>query len=165
MAISETSNAPSRTIGLKPSLVGEYSAKSSATESDLTDPFFSAVVPGWSPSKVRRRIVISPGLGIVEIDEAGLGQRLAHVVHVEPEHAGRKLLALDLLVGVTLFALGHDVAGVLLADNHDAIIVGDHGIARLDIDAGADHGDVDGAERRLDRALGRNRLRPHRKAH
>src|SRR5665213_4114788 len=165
MAISETSKAPSRTIGLKPLLVGEYSAKSSVTESDLTDPCFSAVLPGWSPSKVRRRIVISLRLGIVEIDEAGLGQWLAHVVHVEPEHAGGKLLAFALFVGVALFALGHDVANISLSDNHDAIIIGDHGIARLDIDAGADHGDVDGAERRLDRALGRNRLRPHRKAH
>src|ERR1700722_8629207 len=105
MAISETSKAPSRTIGLKPLLVGEYSTKSSVTVSDLTDPFFSAVVPGWSPSKGRRRIAISLGLGIIEIDQAGLGQRLAHVVHVEPEHAGSQLLALALLVGLPLFAL------------------------------------------------------------
>ena len=59
MAISETSNAASRTIGLKPLLVGEYCAKSNETESDLIDPFFSAAVPGWSPSRVRRRIVTS----------------------------------------------------------------------------------------------------------
>src|ERR1700680_3805666 len=86
MAISETSKAPSRTIGLKPLLVGEYSAKSSVTRSDLIEPFFSADVPGWSPSKVRKRIVISIGQGFIEI-EARLRQRLAHIVHVEPERA------------------------------------------------------------------------------
>jgi hypothetical protein len=46
MAISDTSKAPSRTIGLKPLLVGEYSAKSSVTKSEVTDPFFSAAVQG-----------------------------------------------------------------------------------------------------------------------
>src|ERR1700733_3528596 len=112
MAISETSKAPSRTIGLKPLLVGEYATKSSVTESDLTDLFFSAVVPGWSPSKVRRCVVISLGLGIIDIDEAGLGQRLAHVIHVEPEHAGGELLALALLVGLALFTLGRNLAGI-----------------------------------------------------
>src|ERR1700681_1150259 len=99
MAISETSKAPSRTIGLKPLLVGEYSAKSSVTRSDLIAPFFSADVPGWSPSKVRKRIVISIGQGFIEIDEARLRQRLAHIVHVEPERASGKLLALALFVG------------------------------------------------------------------
>ena len=59
MAISETSNAPSRTIGLKPLLVGEYCANSNSTRSDLTRPFFSAAVPGWSPSRVLRRIATS----------------------------------------------------------------------------------------------------------
>ena len=46
MAISDTSKAPSRTIGLKPLWVGEYAAKSSVTKSDLTDPSFSAAVQG-----------------------------------------------------------------------------------------------------------------------
>src|SRR3981189_1099288 len=165
MAISETSKAPSRTIGLKPLLVGEYSAKSSVTRSDLIDPSFSADVQAWSPSNVRSRIAISIGLGIVEIDEAGLRQRLPHNIKVKPEPAGGELLALALLVGLALFALGRDLTGILLPDNHDAVIVGDHGIARFNIDSGAYHGDVDGAERRLDRALGRDGLRPHRKSH
>src|SRR3984893_13698285 len=69
MAISETSKAPSRTIGLKPLLVGEYSTKSSSTKSDLIDPFFSAAVAGWSPSSARSRIVISIGQGFIEIDK------------------------------------------------------------------------------------------------
>src|ERR1700681_4740224 len=99
MTIAETSKAPSRTIGLKPLLVGEYSAKSSVTRSDLIEPFFSTDVPGWSPSKVRKRIVISIGQGFIEIDEARLLQRLAHIVHVEPERASGKLLALALFVG------------------------------------------------------------------
>src|ERR1700681_2330903 len=105
MAISETSKAPSRTIGLKPLWVGEYSAKSSVTKSDLTDPSFSAAVQGWSPSKVRIRIVTSIGLGLVEIDEAGLRQGLAHFVHVEPKRAGSKLLALAVFVRRPLFSL------------------------------------------------------------
>src|ERR1700754_628859 len=120
MAISETSKAPSRTIGLKPLLVGEYSTKSNETRSDLTDPFFSAAVPGWSPSKVRSCIVISIGLGIVDINESGLRQRVAHIVHVEPERAGGELLALALLVGVAPLRLGHDVGGILVADHHHA---------------------------------------------
>src|SRR5712692_6087852 len=165
MAISETSKAPSRTIGLKPLLVGEYSAKSSVTRYDLIEPFFSADVPGWSPSKVRKRIVISIGQGFIEIDKARLLQRLAHIVHVEPERASGKLLALALFVGLALFALGRDLGGILPAHDHDAIVIGDHGIARQHIDSGADHGNVDRAQGRLDRALGRNRLRPHRKAH
>src|ERR1700681_4407479 len=165
MAISETSKAPSRTIGLKPLLVGEYSTKSSVTESDLTEPFFSAAVQGWSPSNVRRCIVTSIGLVIVDIDEAGLRQRLAHIVHVEPELAGSKLLALALLIGMALLRLGRHVGGILVADHDHTVIVRDHGIARHHVDAGADQGNVDGAERRLDRALGRNRPRPHPKAH
>src|SRR6267142_4204031 len=170
MAISETSKAPSRTIGLKPLLVGEYSAKSSVTRSDLIDPSFSADVQAWSPSNVGSRIAISIGLGIIDlgiidIDETGLGQRLAHIIHVEPEHAGGELLALALLIGLTLFAPGRDLTGIVLPDNHDAVVVGDHGIARFNIDSGAYHRDVDGAERRLDRALGRDGLRPHRKSH
>src|SRR6266702_7056106 len=165
MAISETSKAPSRTIGLKPLLVGEYSAKSSVTRSDLIEPSFSADVQAWSPSNVRRRIATSVLLRLVDIDEAGLGQRLAHIVHVEPEHAGGELLALALLIGLALFALGRDLTGILLPDNHDAVVVGDDGIARFNIDSIAYHGDIDGAERRLDGALGRDSLRPHRKSH
>src|ERR1700730_8609384 len=115
MAISETSKAPSRTIGLKPLLVGEYSAKSNATRSDLSDPFFNAAVQGWSPSNVRKRIVTSVGLRIIDIDQAGLFQRVAHLVHVEPEHAGSELLALALLLGLALLALGGDVACLLSA--------------------------------------------------
>src|SRR2546421_2816301 len=165
MAISETSKAPSRTIGLKPLLVGEYSAKSSVTESDLTDPFFSAAVPGWSPSSVRNRIATSLGLGFVDIDETCLRQGLAHIVHVEPKLAGSELVALALLVGLALFALGGDLGSILLAHHHDAVVVGDHGIAGIDIDPGAYDGDVDGPQRRLDRALGGDCLRPHRKTH
>src|SRR5260370_23255444 len=98
MAISDTSKAPSRTIGLKPLLVGEYAAKSSVTRSDLTDPSFSAAVQGWSPSKVRSRIVISIGLGLVEIDETGVRQRLAHLVHVQPQRGLSQLLSLFVLL-------------------------------------------------------------------
>src|SRR5260370_34741989 len=116
MAISDTSKAPSRTIGLKPLLVGEYSAKSSVTRSDLTDPSFSAAVQGWSPSNVRSCIVTSIGLGLVEIDEARLGQGFAHIIHVEPQQAGSQLLALAVFVRRPPFSLGHDVGDILSAD-------------------------------------------------
>ena len=53
----------------------------------------------------------------------------------------------------------------LRPDHHHAVVIGNHGVAGIDVDPGAYHGNVDGAERRLDRPLGRNRLRPHRKAH
>src|SRR5258705_10140827 len=105
MAISETSKAPSRTIGLKPLLVGEYSAKSSVTRSDLIEPSFSAEVQAWSPSNVRSRIATSVLLRLVDIDEAGLGQRLAHIIHVEPQHAGGAPLALPLLIRLGPFPL------------------------------------------------------------
>src|SRR5215216_3704294 len=152
------SNAPSRTIGLKPLLVGEYDAKSNSTRSDLTDPFLSAAVPGWSPSKVRRRIATSVFLQLVDIDEARLRQRLAHLVHVEAEHAGRQLLALAVFVGYAFFALGDDIGDVLASDHHDAVIIGNDCIAGHHVDPGANHGNIDGAERRLHRALGRDRL-------
>src|SRR5258707_1604337 len=106
MAISETSKAPSRTIGLKPLLVGEYSAKSSVTRSDLIEPSFSADVQAWSPSNVRSRIATSVLLRLVDIDEAGLGQRLAHIIHVEPQHARGELLAHSLLIRPAAFPLG-----------------------------------------------------------
>ncbi len=63
------------------------------------------------------------------------------------------------------FRLSPDIGDILAADDHNAVIIGDHGIAGHDIDAGADHGHVDRAERRLDRALGRDRPGPYRKAH
>src|ERR1700704_6817260 len=103
MAISETSKATSRTIGLKPLLVGEYSAKSSVTRSDLIEPSFSADVQAWSPSNVRSRIATSVLLRLVDIDEAGLGQRLAHIVHVQALDAGGELLGRSLLLRPALF--------------------------------------------------------------
>src|SRR5882724_8612456 len=109
-------------MGLKPLLVGEYSAKSSVTKSDLIEPFFSAAVQRWSPSNVRSRIVILIDFGFIDIDETRLRQRLPHIVHVEPEHAGSQLLALALLVRLALFAFGVDLAGILPADHHDAVV-------------------------------------------
>src|SRR3954468_13754890 len=107
------SNAPSRTIGLKPLLVGEYGTKSNATRSDRIDPFLSAAVPGWSPSKVLRRIATSVFLQLVDIDETSLRQRLAHVIHVQTEHASGELLTLAVFVGHAFLALGDDVGDVL----------------------------------------------------
>src|SRR6478752_867544 len=165
MAISETSNAASRTIGLKPLWAGEKSTKSNATVSDLIAPFFNAAVPGWSPSSVRRRMATSVFLRLVDIDEAGLRQRLAHIVHVESELAFGEQLALALFVCGSLLAFCNHVGGIAAPDHHDPVVIGDHGIAGKHVDPGANHRHVDGAERRLDGALGGNRLRPHRKTH
>src|SRR6267378_3704676 len=111
-------------------LVGEYPTKSNATRSDLIDPFLSAAVHAWSPSSVRSRIATSVVLRLVDID-----------------HAGGKLLALALLVRRTLFAFCNHVGGVLPAYNDDAVVIRDDRIARHHIDAGANHGHVDRAER------------------
>src|SRR5215208_3711081 len=102
-------------MGLKPLLVGEYSAKSNSTRSDLIDPFFSAAVHVWSPSSVRRRIATSVLLRLVDIDEARLRQGLAHIVHVEAQFAFGEQLALALLVRRALFTFCHHVGGVLAA--------------------------------------------------
>src|ERR1700719_2541262 len=92
--------------------------KSNATKSDLIAPLLSAAVQGWSPSRVRRRMVTSVALRFVDIDQARLLERLAHVVHVEPEHTGGELLAFGVLVGVALLALCHDIGGILAAEHH-----------------------------------------------
>src|SRR5262245_54100739 len=52
MAISDTSKRASRTIGLKPVLMGLKSANAKLTLSETISPFFSAEVTGWSPSNV-----------------------------------------------------------------------------------------------------------------
>src|SRR5258707_13531377 len=103
--------------------------KSNRTKSELIAPLFKPAVQGWSPSKVRRRKVMSVVLRLVEIDETRFLQGFAHVVHVEPEHAGRELLALALLVGLALLALDDDIGGILAAAHHHAVIIGDHGLA------------------------------------
>src|SRR5206468_1871291 len=118
---------------------------SNSTRSDLTDPFLSADVPGWSPSKVRRRIATSVLLQLIDINEAGFRQRLTHPVHVEPEHARRQLSALAVFVSNALLALGDDIGGVLAPDHHDAVIVGDDGVAGHHVDPGTNHGNVDRA--------------------
>ena len=61
------------------------------------------------------------------------------------------------------FSRGLDRAACF-GHHHHAVVVGHDHVARLDIDAGADHRHVDRAERRLDRALGRDRPRPHRES-
>src|SRR5689334_3145738 len=135
-------------MGLKPLWVGEQSAKSNSTRSDLIEPFFNALVPGWSPSSVRKRMAMLVFRQFVDVNQARLLQRLAHIVHIEPEHAGGELLALAVLVGMALLAPGDDLGGVLAADDHNAVIVSDHGISRHHIDAGADHRDVHRSEER-----------------
>jgi len=49
----------------------------------------------------------------VEVDQAGLLQLLAHIVHIEPEHTFRELLALAFLVRLTLLAFRDDFCSVL----------------------------------------------------
>ena len=50
--------------------------------------------------------------------------------------------------------------------NHDhTIVVRNHDITRLNVDAGANHRDIDRTKRGFHRAFGRNGLRPDRKAH
>ncbi len=58
-----------------------------------------------------------------------------------------------------------DVGGIAALHHHDAVIVGNDRIARVHIDARTNDRHVDRAERGFHRALGRDRFRPHRKAH
>ena len=101
----------------------------------------------------------------VDVLQAGRLQRLAHLVHVEAQHAGRELGALLAFVGLArLGRIGHLLRYRGGNDDH-AVVVGHDHVARVDQRAGADHRDVDRAERRLDRALGADRAAPHRELH
>src|SRR5688572_28439545 len=57
IAISQTSNFCSRTIGLNAVLVGENGMNSSSTSSEAIAPLLIALVCGWSPSTARSRIL------------------------------------------------------------------------------------------------------------
>src|SRR6266403_3329428 len=74
------------------------------------------------PAICARPIVPSVRLRFIKIDEPRLRQRLAHIVHVEPERAGGELLAFGLLVGMTLFSLGRALPGIFPWPHHDALV-------------------------------------------
>src|SRR3984957_11887586 len=101
----------------------------------------------------------------VDIFEPRLFERLAHLVHVEAQHAGGELQALVALVGFARRSgLGRLSRPFGRHDDH-SVIVGDDRIARIDRSAGADDRNIDRAQGRLHRSLGADALAPYRKAH
>ena len=71
-----------------------------------------------------------------DIFQSPLGETLAHLVDVEAEFAGAQALALVRFVGDAR-ARPSARRGVGALDDHDAVVVGDDHVARLDIGAGA----------------------------
>src|SRR6478736_7577843 len=67
-----------------------------------------------------------------DIFETHFGELFAHLVDVETEHAGRKLLALLGLGVLTRAGFLEHVGGVRALDHAHAIVVGDNYVARFD---------------------------------
>ena len=101
----------------------------------------------------------------LDIFQSPRGEALAHFVNVEADLAGDEALALVFLVDETRLGLFQHVRGVGAPDHANAVVIGDDYVAGLDIGAGADHGNVDGTERLLDRPLRRHAFRPDGEAH
>ena len=102
---------------------------------------------------------------MVDIDQTGFGQRLAHFVHVEPQHARGELAAFVLLVGLAFGGLAGDRPGLGQRHHHHAVIIRHDHITGADRHTGANDRHIDRPQRGFDRSLGRNRLGPDRKAH
>src|SRR4051812_36231850 len=177
IAISQTSNRCSRTIGAKARLIVGISANSRRRRSEMTWPDFSALVclelpiavlsTGWSLVMVPAPVFL-PMLSAFRrpaIRQSLLRQLLPHAVDVEAEFAGLQPRAGLLLLALTRLALAQHFFRGRTGHYNDAIIVGDDEIAGMNELAGADDRNVDGAKRLLDRTLGGNRLGPDREAH
>src|SRR5256885_1609070 len=101
----------------------------------------------------------------VDVTEAGLFKGLAHLVHVQAQHAGSQLGALFALEALALLCGSQGFGGLGGGHADHAVIVGHDHVARRDPHARADHGDVDRAQRGLDRALGGDGAAPHGEVH
>src|SRR5262249_15285671 len=99
------------------------------------------------------------------VDEAALGELLAHVVDVEAELAFLQALARAGFLGGASIARFHHVAPLEPRHDADAVVVGDHDISRVHETAGAHDRYVHRAETLLHRTLRVYGLRPHREAH
>src|SRR5438067_4047970 len=101
----------------------------------------------------------------VDIFEPLLCQLRAHVVDIEAEFAPCIThSALSLLV-FALAACVQDIGGLTPANHHDAVIVGNDQVPRVDQLSGADQWQIHIADRFLDRALREDRPRPNGKPH
>src|SRR4051794_21675824 len=96
----------------------------------------------------------------LDVDEAHFLELRADVVEVEAELAGGELRPLLVLTRDTLLGGLGGFGGEGTRHDDDAVVVGDDDIAWPDRSSAADDRDVDRAQRRLDRALGRDRPRP-----
>src|SRR5688572_3031381 len=82
-----------------------------------------------------------------------LRKLLAHLVHVEAEHAGSELLALLFLVRGALVGGFSHLRGIRARHDADAVVISDHNVTRLNALTGAHHRHIHRAEARLDGAL------------
>src|SRR5262245_39434962 len=100
------------------------------------------------PSALTRRCPRPPSIVLwtVDVDQTGFRKRLAHLVHVEAKRAGLQLLAFSVFVVLALLRLLRGLDGNFLRNHDDAIVVRNHDIAGLNVDAGADDRDVDRAK-------------------
>src|SRR3984957_10497448 len=101
----------------------------------------------------------------IDILEARLFERFAHLVHVETEHAGGEFGALVALVGLARFRPLDGLSRPFGWHDDHPVIVGDDRIAGVYRRAGADNWNIDRAQRRLHRALSAHALAPDGKAH
>src|SRR5690242_18883603 len=90
----------------------------------------------------------------IDIFQPGLRERLAHLVHVEPEHAVREFFTLVGFVGLARFRGIRRLLRDPCRHNDDTIHVSDDDIAGINRSSSRDHGNVHRAERRLHRAAG-----------
>ena len=103
---------------------------------------------------------------IIDVDAGPAFSSASRILYMSrPSTPAASCLRLPSSSSLRFCALARGLDRELLRHHDDAVVVGHHHVARLDIDAGADHRNVDRAERRLDRALGRDRARPDREAH
>src|SRR5215475_15083577 len=101
----------------------------------------------------------------IDVFQTGLLQGLAHVVHVETQHAGGELRA---LLTFTRFALSRAMERLVCRGcrHYDhAVVVGDDDVPRIDCCAGADHRNVHRTQRGFHGALGADRPAPYRELH
>ena len=80
---------------------------------------------------------VTPGMAQLTLSFFMAGFALSPIVYGPfSDRYGRRPM---LLLGLALFTLGGDLAGIFPPDDHNAIVVGDDGIAGMNIDPSANH--------------------------
>src|SRR5205807_4459837 len=100
----------------------------------------SSMWPRWARSKIGSGVMDllplftqrlpSDVFGAIDVDQSGLGQRFAHIVEIQTQHAGGKLRALGRLVVDARLRLAGDVAGLRQRYADDAVVIRHDDVAR-----------------------------------